>query len=82
LIIDGERKKVAVSDILLLADGGDKHDGVGHVDHDRAVGLTRDNARLDRDVVGAVLERSRSSHWIFLANGRGVPPNTERRSAW
>ena len=42
LVVDGERKEVASVDVLLLADGRDEHDGVGHIDDDGAVGLARD----------------------------------------
>ena len=66
LIVDGQREEVASCDVLLVADGRHEDDGVRHVDEHGAVGLPRDDAGFDRDVMGAVLEGSASFHVGFL----------------
>ncbi len=63
LIVDREREEVASCYVLLVADRGDEHHGVGHVDEDGSVRLTGDGAGFDRDLVRTVLERSAGFHF-------------------
>ena len=66
LVVHREREEVASCYVLLVADRGDEHHGVGHVDDDGAVGLTGDDACFDRDFVRTVFEGSAGFHFSFL----------------
>ena len=57
LVVDRQREKVPAGFRGFATDGGDQHDGLGHVDDDGAVCLARDTTRFQGDEVFPILER-------------------------
>src|SRR5690606_38042317 len=56
LVVDGEGEEVLPLALRLGRDRGDQQHGAVALDHDRAAGLARDLAGLQRDFMVAVLE--------------------------
>ena len=57
LVVHGQREEIPAGIGNLAANGRHQHPGVGHVDHNCAIGLTRNSTGFDSDLMFTILER-------------------------